>query len=504
MPVIARNRLRRRWLYASLATVALVGMIGLMALRGGETRPTADDQVDRAHSRVPAVGVADSVQPNGEATVPLTRVAELTPAEVMGNPDCTMTPGTRLGGGMALVVVRGGETSRFAVVDGSGVVFGDTVPFGAILDSSFARRSDGSVVVGFGRFDAELRLDSPFRGSAELATGDALKGAVVYQDGQVIYENGEATRFGLADDGSSFYVVEPLAGGVSRLAIRNLDLGRESHYELDALPIPSEEDLDQLFVRYSVDRSEVVVQPFVFPGEDRFPVPVGFFPTGGGKSRHLVEVHGLPMFASSREGYSLTHRGGDSATVKHEYRYADGEVLAEVRWTRELRMGPVSDDGLWLVGASETAVHVVDTATGDTVFEHSWSPPVDHNYTTLVQDGRFVLGHRIADPADIARCLGLRGKREVVRRAQGDSPDGTVRQRVNVDTTDEKACLADLRERGLYRLVYDVYDLRTLADGTPPDHYRVEYGENPHCGSSDDPFGMLEVRDDELVYIPRA
>ena len=473
-----------------------------MALRGGETRPTADEQADRAHRPVPADAVSDPVQPNGEAAVPLTPVAELTPAEVMGNPDCTMTPGTKLGGGMALVVVRGEESSRFAVVDGSGVVFGDTVPFGAILESSFARRPDGSVVVGFGRFEARLRLDSPFRGSGGLTIDDALKGAVVYQDGQVIYENGEATRFGLADDGSSFYVVEPLAGGVSRLAIRNLDLGRESHYELGALRIPGEEDVDHLIPRYSVDRSEVVVQPFVFPGEDRFPVPVGFFPTGGGESRHLVEMHGLPMFASSKEGYSSI-RGGPG-TVKHEYRYADGEVSVADAWTRELGMGPVSDDGLWLVGASETAVHVLDTSTGDTVFERPWSPPVDQNYTTRVQDGRLVLGHRIADPADIARCRSLRGKREVVKRAQGDSPVGTVRERAIVDRTDEKACLADLRERGLDRTVYDVYDLRTLTRGTPPDHYRVEYGESPHCGSGDDPFGTLEVRDDQLVYVPRT
>ena len=61
-----------------------------------------------------------------------------------------------------------------------------------------------------------------------------------------------------------------------------------------------------------------------------------------------------------------------------------------------------------------------------------------------------------------------------------------------------------LRERGLYREVHDVYDLRTLADGAGPDHYRVEYGQNPHCGSGDDPFGILEVRDEQLVYVPRS
>ena len=59
-------------------------------------------------------------------------------------------------------------------------------------------------------------------------------------------------------------------------------------------------------------------------------------------------------------------------------------------------------------------------------------------------------------------------------------------------------------ERGSDLTVYDVYDVRTLVDGGPPSHYQLETGENPHCGSGDDPFGKLEVRDDRLTYVPQS
>lgn len=127
-----------------------------------------------------------------------------------------------------------------------------------------------------------------------------------------------------------------------------------------------------------------------------------------------------------------------------------------------------------------------------------WLSRSDHRVD--IREGRLVPDSRIADPEDIARC---QGKREVVFNPEDQSDEAST-IRFLVDSTDEKACFADLRERGLYRTVYDVYDLRTLVDGAPLRHYRVEYGENPHCGSGDDPLGTLEVRNDRLVYVPRT
>ena len=54
----------------------------------------------------------------------------------------------------------------------------------------------------------------------------------IYWDGELVYENDKAWRFGVAPDGSSFYVIEPLAGEASRLVVRSLDAGEEHHYDL--------------------------------------------------------------------------------------------------------------------------------------------------------------------------------------------------------------------------------------------------------------------------------
>ena len=304
-------------------------------------------------------------------------------------------------------------------------------------------------------------------------------------------------RTDVADDGSSFYVMEPMAGGVSQLVIRNLDLGLEIHHDLGNLQTAN--DGYAGLAHYSVDRSEVVIQPgSLFFGGDR---AVGFFPTDGSEPRQLrtsVQESVMAKFVSSNEGYFALRRGDGLATVKREYRRDGVEVSVHEPWSRDLVISQVSDDGAWVVGHGSTGVHVLDASTGDTVFEHAWSSSVDRS--TRIHDGRLVLGHGIADADELARC---RDKRVVEELDREDHPDGAVSVRSMVDVSAENACLADLRERRLYRTVYDVFDLRALADGRP-DHYQVEYGEDPHCGSGDDPFGTLEVRDDRLVYVPRS
>ena len=490
-----RIRFGRAWLWGALVAAAVVGVIGTTLFRDGAPRQVAHEPDTPRLGREPTHSVADRPQPNMDVPGPSrSSLAALTPTEVIGNPDCIMRPGAGHGRDVAVVLVSGDDGSRFAVVDGSGVVFGDTLPFRAVRDWSHARRKDGSVLAGFG--GSTVRGERWLRDHA-APFGPAVQGVVVYQDGQIIYRNGEASRFGLAADGSSFYAVEPLAGGVYRLVIRNLDLGVETHHDLGNLQTAN--DGNAFVVQYSLDQSEVVIQPFDFFGGDRSR-QFDFYPTNGNEPRRLsTDVRGFPNFVSSNEGYFALPRRDGVDTVSREFRYDDEGVTVAERWSRNLGMGRVSDDGAWVVGRNATGVHVLDASTGETVFVHPWSIPID--YTSRIHDGRLVLGHGVGEPEDIARC---RDKRNVANRIQENEPDGASTVRFLVDVTDEKACFADLRERGLYRTVYDVYDLRTLADGTPPDHYQVEYGENPHCGSGDDPFGTLEVRDDRLVYVPRT
>ena len=319
-----RTRWGPAWLYGVLVALAIVSVIGLTIFRHGASRSVTYEQDDVPSIPGPAESMADQPKPDIEGTVASSpALAGLTPADVMGNRDCIMRPGAGPGRDLATVVVPGEDGSRFAVVDGSGVVFSDVLPFYSTRDPSLARRPDGSVLAGFaGR------------------TIFGQRGVVVYQDGQVLFESRIAGSFDLADGGSSFYVMEPMAGNVSRLVIRDLDLGLETHHDLGDLQAAT--DGYAGFARYSVDESEVVIQPsgLFFLGEDR-PVEFGFFPTDGGEPRQLrtsVQESGMARFVSSNVGYFALRQDGGLATVKREYAYDGGEVSVEERWSRDLGM----------------------------------------------------------------------------------------------------------------------------------------------------------------------
>ena len=485
------TRLGRRLLYATVLTLGIIGV----AVWWTVSRGVVNGQADRAMGGEASVHAggrdvsspAVQSKPGDDPGVSEPNLGRLTPADVLGNPECIMRPGT--GGDLALVLVPGDGRLRFAVIDGSGVLFEDTVLDQWARFASLVQRPDGSVLAGF-------------RSKAGPPLGSA--GVILYRDGQVIYENPAARQLALASDGTSYFVVEHMAGDVSRLVIRNLQLGTETHHDLGVLKTTSV-DVNRSVGRYSIDGSEVVIQSFSLflgraPPAERGAV---FFPTNGGKPRELPPLESaatLRRFASSRVGYFTTLRRGDFAsTVKREFRYDNAEVSAVDRWKRDLAMRAVSDDGAWVVAQDGAHIYVLDASTGETVFQRQWLSLPD--YRVELHDGRLVLDSPIADPKDLARCRSLQ---EVESRTVVDETDGTTTERRLVDVTEESACLARLRERGLYRTVYDVYDLRALSDGNPPDHYRVEYGENPHCGSGDDPFGTLEARDDQLVYVPRT
>lgn len=488
-----------------VCVLLIVGVIGLTVFRGGAAPSAAYDRGAGPLGPGPTGTAVEDSSTNDEGPVESEfPVVGLRPADVLGNPDCIMKSGAGPGRDLAVVHVPGEGGSRFAVVDGSGVVFEDALPFHSVRESALARRANGSVLAGFGGADPPWS-DSASWQAARPEFGPRVDGVVVYEDGHVIYDHRAASRFGVADDGSSFYVIEPMAGDVARLLIRDLDSGTETHHELANLPPINDGHAD--IVRYSADRSEVVVQPFqtFHPGRQ---LEFSFFPTDGGEPRRLSTIYrglGWTNFVSSNEEYLYGTASRDdlsTVTVKREYRHENGEI-AEVdeRWSRDLSMGPTSDDGAWLVGYGKGAVHVLDASTGESLFVHSGQTAANHTkHSTRIRDGRLVLGYVIADPDDIARCL---SKSRVVDTVEDWKSDGSYSRKTIVDSTRQETCLADLRKRGLYQTVQNVYDLRSLTDGGPITHYKIEYGEQPHCGSGDDPFGTLELRGNQLVYVPR-
>ena len=67
---------------------------------------------------------------------------------------------------------------------------------------------------------------------------DAPEPVRIYMDDQVIYENDKVWEFGVAPDGSSFFVVEPLGGRMSRLVVSNLDEAAEWHHDIGEVFAP--------------------------------------------------------------------------------------------------------------------------------------------------------------------------------------------------------------------------------------------------------------------------
>ena len=190
------------WLAAAVVGlgIAAVGVWLVAFDTPGTSRTNEDGGRVVALPLEPPTRSGAPLPPEPVPAVPTSSLAELAPADVMGNPDCTMRSGAGHGRDMAVVLVPAEDGLRFAVVDGTGIVFGDTLPFHSVRHSSLARRPDGSVLAGFGGADPP---SSDGRGwqVASPRFGPRVDGVFVYQDGRAIYENRAASRFDVADDG---------------------------------------------------------------------------------------------------------------------------------------------------------------------------------------------------------------------------------------------------------------------------------------------------------------
>lgn len=364
-----------------LATLTLVGLgaIAVVAwlLVGPEdgNGPTGSAVAGVGSSAIRADDDAGREQPEP----PTTEIFAPTAEDVIANPDCRMAleQGSVLG--VALVVVPAAEGAWYAAVGQDGVLFDGTLPFQPDR-YAVAARDDGTVIAGLGR-DGNVRI---------------------LHDGQSIFELEEAWDFDIADNGSSFYAIEPLTGA-ARLVVRNIDLGEEHHYELDDSLVPTGSGRN-FGTSYSVDFSEVIVSsirggvlsfgarardsaaaaglefnlaPMASTGVQRF------FRVDGGPTRTVTAettqrgVFFPPesvLLASSETGYDVSFEDGAGwriVKVNREYG-PGGEVsrTAEV-WSRQVSLpdsGPwlppiLSRDGAWL-GVWGSQFEILNTTTG--------------------------------------------------------------------------------------------------------------------------------------------
>ena len=333
-----------------------------------------------------------------------------TPAAVLADPQCRMVVGQRTASDTALVYLPLGEGAWFAVVNSFGVVFDGTLPF-VPERPVVGKRPDGTILAGF-----------------------SLEGEVqVVHDGSVIYEYDDVLSFDIADDGSSFFVVEPLAGDASRLVVRNLDLREEHHFDLGATA-RSDRGLE-FDLSYSIDLAEVIVQPSHGEGGTS-----RFYPVVGGDPREVlverrdavltssgIRPSDTSIFASSMTSYHAHYMvpslRGEFALrwriSKIEREFLAGAERPGESWARDVRFMfltmHLSPDGAWLVLSDVfTGVVVLDAADGETVFSYP------RERERRLELWRF--GLRFVNPEE--RFLGrFVGDRLFVSRWLDDKPD---------------------------------------------------------------------------------
>ena len=327
---------------------------------------------------VPPTDTAQSVNPVERALIDRPW-AELPPETIIESPDCRLVAGWGAASGVAVVLaeIPSPEDAWYAVVDEDGVLFGGHLPsIGTKSRVDLGRRRDGSVLMAFGTVD---------------------QASMMVLDGQTIYRTERMWDLDVAHDGSSFVVIEPLAGDVPRLVVRNLDLGLEHHHDLGDLLVNRGANRDN-YVWYSANSADAIV---------RAGATYRIFPVDGGRPREVrVPEETLPVFLSPELSFQVRRvAGGSHRIFRVEHRFGingDERHTLDV-WSREFPyeeygesfLSLISDDGAWWVLGYEKRGLVVDASSGKTAISVPFDEPafaVRGEPTGVhYRDGRFYL-----------------------------------------------------------------------------------------------------------------
>ena len=289
------------------------------------------------------------------------------PEVVLDNPECRVRAGKGASSDLAVVTLPVGEWARFATLGADGILYAAALDFNP-AQLRVARHRDGSVLTLLGeRYTLEALLGLP-----------PLRPVRIFRDGELMYSNDGVRYFGLAADGSSFFVVEPLAAETSRLIIRDLERGGERHYDVGGrLTPPAGGDGPAWWPRYTRDHRDVMLEPNY---EENTQGSHYFYPVrrGDGTVRRIraLDQPGVlwALFASRSVGYiatDITDLNPGFLLSREEF---DSEIGDRVKWERVVVDGAsalgmeLSDDGshLLLEGRHLTLVNAV---TGGTVLE---------------------------------------------------------------------------------------------------------------------------------------
>lgn len=459
------------WLVMAILTAS--GLLAIWWLVDGDTALTVATGSQGA-SDTSTPDTVSNATPEIQLTGPSRAVRAPTAEAVIADPQCRMMVGQRTAADTALVYLPLGDGAWFAVVNTFGVVFDGKLPF-IPERPRVGKRRDGTILVGFN-------------------LGDEVQ---VIHDGSVIYEFDDVWSFDIADDGSSLFVVEPLAGSASRLVIRNLELREEHHFDLGTTIAQTGRGLD-VALAYSLDLAEVIVRPSGGRGGTSL-----FYPVVGGDPREVVVEHrpampskDLSLFATSELSYHARNLNDEPQDrygllwqiVKVEREFGNGEDSREV-WARDLQFLPtlamqLSLDGFWLVLADPVAgIEVLHTADGEPVLSY----PVRRD--DRMQMMRY--GSRFVNLAQRFRARFVGGELLVAQSVAGKPDEGWEVVAFELDPVAKRA-----------RIVR-VFEVEPGIDETEQ-AFAIRTSLDPNAPASCKDHALLDrrlaVRDGRLVY----
>ena len=402
---------------------------------------------------------------------------QFTAENVLGNRECRQHPGNGPSSDVAVVVLPSPEESIFASVDGTGVLNTGVVPFSPTR-LAVARREDRSVLTMFGR----KKWDEP-----EDSSQDFRLPVQIHLDGRAIFAHDNIWESGLAEDGSSFFVIEPVDESTSELVIHNLDAGGERRYALGDLF--QSYDIEEMMrrwsddevtyqVRYSTDYEELIFHPMADGmGNHHF-----FSTSVDGGERRTIGVQfedGITeaIFATSEVGFlSLGERfsSDPSFLVRREYSWSSGLAYQD-HWRQNIlegRLFQLSSDGSHILIQGDE-IQVLDTSNGEILLS------VPNRY-------------RIANSSGASHDSELGGVEQGIRFSDIATIFGgqLIVQRNS----------ASLQESAESRL-HEFYDLDNIRADAEPNR-RVSININIQCEAGNSPVRGLQEQNGQLIFNP--
>ena len=410
----------------------------------------------------------------------LASTSELTPQEVIDNPQCRMHA---VQDAAAVVLIESSEV-RFLVVDGDGPVYGGNLSFPA-SNYRLGRQADGSIMAGF------FGVLSHAAGTVPMPP----EPAVIFLDGQVIYEHHDVVQLGIAPDGSSFFAVETVTADSFELLIRNLD--QRTEYRHDIGNTFKAWGLELCYAAfYSPDYSEVHLDPGC-PGDAPGLGTHYFYKTNGGGPPRTIWIEYREdsldevVLVSSTEGYFVENESIEwdqprFKVAKKQFVWPEGK--ARDIWsfvTTHNFMGSGIDfliPGDWLTlrtfpsglprtwDGSEWRLLVLDAATGEIVFDF----PTVSEEEQRARLGNFLNPPTVPNGVGTVDWVRINGNELLIRRSfSGD------------------------REA----FAYDVYDLDTISnDAIPVVRIPVNWTPQNACASRSYPRTLAD-RNGRLAYV---